>query len=111
MKRMGKKVERKRRELKRSKKSMKKNEAELRRIQEQFEKVRKAIRQVHQNNSFTDAFVEINLHIFEAEHAGNFLAARQHADTLRLVFIISFLNMVGSELIRSLSYFILLINL
>ncbi|GLT52395.1 hypothetical protein SLA2020_257420 [Shorea laevis] len=83
MERMEKKVERKRRELKGRKKSMKKNEAKLRRIQEQFEKVRKAIRQVYQNNAFTDAFVEINLDIFEAEHAGNFLAAQQHADTLR----------------------------
>ncbi|GLT32355.1 hypothetical protein SLA2020_070270 [Shorea laevis] len=114
MERMERKVERLRARTKRLKKSKKKAEAKLRRMQNQYEEVRIANRQAHQqvcqDNAFADAFVHINLAIFEAEDAGDFLTAEQLAQTLRLVFIIPFLN-IFLELIRFLSYFPLLINL
>ncbi|GLT52397.1 hypothetical protein SLA2020_257440 [Shorea laevis] len=71
---------------KRLKKSEKKAEVKLGRLQNQFEEVRIANRQAHQQvyqeNAFVDAFVHINLAIFEAEDAGDFLSAAQLTQTL-----------------------------
>ncbi|GLT32339.1 hypothetical protein SLA2020_070130 [Shorea laevis] len=87
MERMERKVERMRARTKRLKKSKKKAEAKRRRMQNQFEEVRIANRQAHQqvyqDNAFAEAFVHINLAIFEAEDEGDFLTAEQLAQTLR----------------------------